>query len=291
DLEIFSAPLSAFFTAPPESKLWGELHASARAGLPWAAEQTLLPGFVLIGLAAAGLIFSIWTARQRALLAGGVALTVGLAMGTRFAGGGEIGYVALYEYLPGWDGIRTPGRLVLWTTLLLGILAAGAVCAFGQRVSQLVEERAEPGPGVWLRLAMLVPLVLVLGEGLNNTPHPIVPTQPAAMRVATGPLLVLPSDGGTDNHVMLWSTSRFQPVVNGNSGFVPLRLDQIRRTAETFPDQASIAALREQGVVTVLVLHDRIDRARWQAALDAPVEVLGVTRQDVGGDLLFQLSP
>jgi hypothetical protein len=288
DLAFFSAPLKGFFVAPAESRIWGEAHAAARADLPWHPEMTLLPGFVLYGLAAAGLVFSIWKLWQRLALLAGAVLTVMLGMGTQFFGG-DPGYVTLFEHLPGWDGIRTPGRLVLWTTLLLGILAAGAVCAFVQRAREVTAERGRTQLGPWLRLATLLPLALVLAEGLNVTPHPVVPLQPAAMRQAEGPLLVLPSDQLTDMNVMLWSTDRFVPLVNGGSGFTPQRQTEIRQLTEAFPDSASVSYLQELGVRTVIVLRDRIAGTSWEGALDNPVDELGIERQDVDDAVIFRL--
>ncbi|WFE25642.1 hypothetical protein O7623_19945 [Solwaraspora sp. WMMD791] len=288
DLAAYSPPLVGFFTAPQESLLWGDRHADARATLPWHPEMTLLPGFVLYALALAGLVFSIWTLRQRLLLLAGVLLSGILAMGTEFFGG-TYTYGLLFEYLPGWDGIRTPGRMMLWTTLLLAILAAGAVGAFVRRVDDIARQRVTGRPGGWLRLATLLPLLLVLVEGLNTTPHPAVPEQPQIMRVDEGPILVLPSGQNLDQHVMLWSTTRFQPVVNGGSGFTPDRLAEVREVTRTFPDQASISYLRELGVRTVVLRRDRVAGTPWQTTIDLPVDGLGIERADIGDTVVFRL--
>ncbi|HEX5543045.1 MAG TPA: hypothetical protein VFX60_16035 [Micromonospora sp.] len=291
ELDFYSPPLSGFFTAPPESLIWGDVHAPVREGLSWAPEMTLLPGFVLYGLAVAGLLFSIWTVRQRLLLLAGVLVTGVLAMGTRFFGG-TYTYLPLLEHLPGWEGLRTPGRLMLWTTLLLGVLAAGSVSAFAGRAWELAGQRIPPWPGPWLRLAMLLPLALVLVEGLNVTPHPRVPEQPAVLRADTGPVLVLPSGGrqsATDQHAMLWSTSRFQPLVNGVSGFVPRELAEVRETVATFPDQASVDYLRGLGVETVVVLRDRLAGTPWEHTIDEPVYGLDIEREEDGDIIVFRL--
>jgi hypothetical protein len=288
DLTFFSPPLKAFFIAPGESRIWGDAHAAARGGLRWPAEMTLLPGFALYALAAAGIVFSVWRLRHRLLLLAGVVLTVVLGMGTEFFGGNP-GYLTLFDTLPGWNGIRTPGRLVLWTTLLLGVLAAGAVCAFVGRARELAEQRGGRRLGPWLRLATLVPLALVLAEGLNTTPHPIVPQQPAAMRQADGPVLVLPSRDPYDANVMLWTTDRFEPLVNGTSGFVPRRLSEIREAAASFPDAASVDYLQELGVRSVVVLRDRLPGTPWAGALDRPTDGLGLERRDVGDAVIFRL--
>jgi hypothetical protein len=289
DLRLYSAPVNGFFVAPAESWLWGDLHAAARASLPWHPEQTLLPGFVLYGLALAGLVFSIWTVRQRLLVFAGVVGTVALAMGTRFFGG-TLTYLPLYETLPGWDGLRTPGRLVLWTTLLLGILAAGAVCAFIERARESRPVYAPQGLGPWLRVASLIPLVLVLAEGLNRTPHPLVPPAPEALRTAQAPVLVLPSDPFTDNVAMLWTTDGFPALANGNSGFETRRLTELREVTRTFPDVNSVDYLRELGVRTVIVLRVRPDGVKWPTPSDVSAEELGIQREDTPDAVVFRLS-
>ncbi|WP_233559046.1 hypothetical protein [Micromonospora radicis] len=288
DIAGFSPPLSGFVTAPAESRIWGGLHEGARSILPWHPEMTLLPGFALYALAAGGLFFSIWTVRQRLFLLAGVLVAMTLSMGTRFFGG-HFTYEPLFEFLPGWNGIRTPGRLMLWATLLLGLLAAGAVSAFAERVREISAERIPSWPSPWLRLATLVPLLLVVAEGTNTTPHPVVPPQPAAMRTVDGPLLVLPSGQNRDQPVMLWSTTRFQQVVNGGSGFTPRQLADVRRVTMTFPDQTSVDYLRTLGVQNVLVMRDQIVGTPWEVSVDAPLDGLGITREELGSVVAFRL--
>ena len=287
EVEMFSPPLRGFLIAPEQSWLWGAAHTDARATLSWPPEMALLPGFALLGLATAGLIFSVWSVRTRLLLAGGVVGTVILAMGTQFADGAL--YRPLYDTLPGWDGLRTPGRLVVWTTLLLGVLAAGAVSALVARARELARYRGSPYPGGWLRLAAVLPLALVLVEGLNVTPHVVVPPQPTALATVEGPVLVLPSVQLTDMQVMMWTTDRFVPLVNGGSGFVPRSLAQTRQITVTFPDQASVSHLRSLGVATVIVLPDRVVGTPWEGALYATGAEFGVTREEIDGVIVFRL--
>ncbi|SCF43313.1 hypothetical protein [Micromonospora mirobrigensis] len=288
DIAIYSPPVSGFFTAPGESRIWGSLHEGARAALPWPPEMTLLPGFVLYALALGGLFFSVWRLRHRLLLLAGVVVTMALAMGTRLFDG-TFTYVPLFDHLPGWNGLRTPGRMMLWATLLLGLLAAGAVSAFGERVREIAAERPPYRPGPWLRLATLVPLLLVAVEGLNSTPHPVVPAQPAALRSVEGPLLVLPSSQNLDQPVMLWTTTKFQQVVNGGSGFTPDQLDRVRGLTLNFPDAASVQQLRDLGVRNVVLLRDQLAGTPWERVVDTPVHQLGIAREEAAGVVVFRL--
>jgi hypothetical protein len=234
------------------------------------------------------LFISIWPLWSRALLAAGVVASVVLAMGSQFLDGAI--YEPLYNTLPGWDGIRTPGRLIIWTTLLLGVLAAGAVAGFLSRAQELALSRGEPRPGAWLKLAALVPAVLVLLEGLNTTPHVVVPPQPEALSSVQAPILVLPSDQITDMQVMMWTTDRFPQMVNGGSGFSPLSQIEARELTATFPDPQSVSYLRSLGVATVVVLPDRVAGTPWEATLSATGVEAGITREDVAGVIVFHLG-
>ncbi|MEV4756390.1 hypothetical protein AB0J86_14920 [Micromonospora sp. NPDC049559] len=372
-VEMFSPPLRGFFTAPPESWLWGERHAAARETLSFPGEMTLLPGVVLIGLACTGLFFSAWRVWHRVLLTAGVLVSVALASGTEFADHGAPGYATLVRYAPGWDAIRTPGRLVLWTTLLLGILAAGALtrsdprpaaapasgdtpvpaagpasadtpdpadarasggaaasadarasggaaasadarasggaAASADAAAPAVPRQAgavddapgsaagpggsagtSPRTGWLLRLAAIIPLALVIVEGVNTTPHPQVLPQPAALRGAAGPLLVLPSDGLLEFSVMLWATDGFPKMVNGLASFTPASQAQTRAATTSFPDSASVAYLRQLGIRTVIVLPGYAAGSPWQDVVNRPVDGLGIRREVIADAVVFRLD-
>jgi hypothetical protein len=214
-------------------------------------------------------------------------------MGTHGPAGGKAGYLVLYRLLPGFDAIRTSGRLVIWTTLFLALLAAGGVSAFTQRAIELRavrNEQAERSYTVALRFAAVLPLLLVLFEGVQNTPHPIMPTSPVAMHTITGPAMVLPSEDLPDMQVMLWSTDGFPKIVNGASGFVPQRLQDIRQRTQQFPDPDSVQALRDLGVKTVIVLRSRVMGTPFERAVDAPIDGLDVTRVERGDAVIYTLG-
>jgi hypothetical protein len=284
----FSPPLRGFFTAPPESWLWGERHAAARETLSFAGEMTLLPGVTLIGLAAAGLFVSAWRVRHRVLLALGVVVSVALASGTELVGGGDPGYVTLITYLPGFDAIRTPGRLVIWTTLLLGVLAAGALSAWRSAATATVPART-PTRSPAAALAVL-PVALILLEGVNTTPQaPVIP-RPAALTGAAEPLLVLPSSGTLEYTVMVWSTDGFPRMVNGLASFTPESQARTHAATVSFPDAASVAYLRDLGIRTVVLLPGYAVGTPWQEVAHRPVTGLGITREEIDGVIVFRLG-
>jgi len=290
-IELYSPPLSGLLTAPAESWLWGGVHANAAAQLSVPGEMTLLPGFALIALAVAGLVFSVWSWRIRLALLAGVVVSVLLTLGTNGPGHGRFGYLLLLDNLPGFTGIRTPGRLIVWTTLLLALLAAGAICALVGRVREAAELRGLPRPPGLARAALLVPVVLILLEGLGTTPHVRVPPPPAALAHVPAPYLVLPSDSGNDQLAMLWSTDRFADLVNGGSGVEPTELTDTRQAVANFPDADSISYLRHLGVRSVVVIPGLSGDPRWQALADLPIDGLGITRDSDGDAIVFHLTP
>lgn len=290
EIEFYSPPWRSLFIAPAESRIWGGAHAGPRSSLAWPAETTLLPGFALYALALVGLVFSIWKLWHRLVLLAGLAVAVILTLGTTFFEG-RWTYLPLFGHLPASFGVRVPGRLMLWVTLLLAVLAAGAVAEFVRRAELFAATRIPPWPGPWLRLATFVPLVLILVETVNATPHPLVPAQPAAMRSVSGPMLVLPTSPQFDQVVMLWTTSRFPEVANGGGGFAANQQAELRRSVENFPDTASIQYLREAGISSVLLVRSQAAGTPWEAAGDVAVDSLGIRREDVDDNtVLFTLN-
>ncbi|WP_250000544.1 hypothetical protein [Actinoplanes sp. M2I2] len=288
EIAFFSPPLRSLLIGPAESRIWGGAHEVPRSSLGWPAEMGLLPGFVLYALALAGLAFSIWTLRQRLLLLAALAVTIVLTLGTNFYEG-RWTYLPLFGHLPGSLGLRIPGRLMIWATLLLAILAAGAVAEFVRRAEHLAEHRIPPWPGPWLRLATFVPLLLVLAEGWNATAHPVAPAQPTAMRTVSGPMVVLPTAALTDQTIMLWSTTRFQPMANGAGGFAAARQAELRGRVQSFPDAASIEYLRSLNIDRVLLLRAPAAGTPWERAGDIPVDALGIRREDLDDAVVFHL--
>jgi hypothetical protein len=280
EIAFYSPPWRSLLIAPADSWVWGGAHTVPRRSLGWAPEMTLLPGFILYALALIGLFLSVWRWWQRLLLVIGLAAAAVLTLGHTFFSG-RWTYTPLFGHFPAAFGVRVPGRLMLWVTLVLAVLAAGAVAEFVRRLEQLSEQRIPPWPSPWLRLATLVPLALVVAEGVNTTAHPIVPAQPSALRTITAPMVVLPSADEIDDVTMLWSTSKFQPLVNGGGEFGAARQAELRRTIASFPDQPSIQYLRSIGVTTVILLRVQAQGTAWERAGDTPVESLGIRREDL----------
>lgn len=281
-VELYSPPVTGLFLAPAESTLWGQVQAGARAALTVPGEMTLLPGFVLYGLALAGLVHSVWPRPVRIGLAVGAVGFAVLSLGTNGPAGGRLGYLALL-HLPGFEAIRTPGRLILWATLMLALLGAGAVGAL------LAAARGRPA--IVARAAAVVAVAAVLIEGRGAIPHVPMPTAPPILSTVAAPYLVLPTHEVADMNVMLWSTDRFAPVVNGGSGLVPTEVRQVREVVATFPDAASVAHLRRIGVRSVVVLRGRAAGTPYADADVVPIDGLPLTRAVYPDAVVFTIQP
>ena len=304
NVEYYSPPPRAFFSAPADNLVWGEITGGARERLRAAAEQTLFPGALVLALALFGLFSDVWPRRLRIGLAAAIATAAVFSMGLAFLDG-RITYRLLFEYAPGWDGPRTPGRLHTLTTLFLALLAAGGAQAFVGQGPRLIRQRS------WLAPAVCSAFVLVIllegsafnrndgGSGALASPaHPTVPAPPRGLRDAKAPLIQLPADEFANplddlltHRYMVWSTEGFPELVNGISGVIPRRTLELGELARGFPDGPSVAGLRAAGVRSV-VLHPELARdTAWAGAADKPVEGLGIVRRVVGGIVLFDLNP
>lgn len=327
-VELFSPPWKGLFTAPSTSHLWGERMASWREGLGWEPEMVLLPGFVLLALAAAGLVLSSWPPRRRLALGAVVAVTALLALGTNAPGDGRWTYLPLFDHAPGWNAMRVSGRLIIWTTLALCLLAAGAVDvaagALARWARTAAPDRAgDGGPGGpdgqdvpggpdvpcgpraagrregrdalppvarWGLVCLLaLPAACIVTEGRGDVPSWGVQQAPVRVGDLPGPVLFLPSDPMGDYHLMLWTTDRFPVTANGYSGFDPPAQVETRARARTFPDADSVDWLRSKGVSTVVLVRSRSGGTPYEQAADRDVTGLGIGRSDLGDAIVFDL--
>jgi hypothetical protein len=286
----FSSPLRSFLAAPAESFLWKEPSLRARAPLPAPAEQVLFPGLTIGLLALAGLFGSVFPRRLRIGLAVGVAVCAVLSLGLRDVSGLDrylTPYRLLYDFAPGWDGVRTPGRINTLTSLGLALLAGAGVCVVTRAVRRAGTGRwpafAVPALAAGLTAAILV-------EGLGPLPHPAVPQVPAAQHDATPPILQLPW-GPDEFRYVYWSTAGFPALVNGVGGFSPDTMSRLQRTVYTFPDERSVMTLRRLGVRTVLLHPERTGGTPWANAATRPTHRLPLQRRVAGDTVVYQLDP
>ncbi len=285
-VEAFSGPLTVFAAAPGENLVWGDATEAIRDDLQNPQEKTLFPGLVILGLAIAGLASPAFPRGLRIGLGAGVAGVSVLALGFQEADGLLWPYRVAYEVLPGWDGMRTPGRLFTFATLGLALLAGAGAAA--------LLRRARPGSAavVPALAGALVLLIATEGRGIPFDPtdsqaQPSVPEAPADVSEVPAPQLHLPATLAEDNRrYLLWSTDGFQDIVNGRSSVQPEYTADVIAAMSHFPDPASVALLRREGIASVLLHTDRIIGSPQGLALGRPIAGLGLDRRRLGGGVI-----
>jgi hypothetical protein len=306
EVKNYSSGPAALLSASSENRVWGGITSGARAHVHSKNEDVFFPGGAILILALIGLIGlgaaggrPPLTKRTRIGLALGILTCSILAMGLGLTGAGYP-YRLLFDYAPGWNGVRVPGRIFTLATLFYAVLAAVGV----QLVVHAVRRWGTGGS--LTRLPALVGAILlvgILGEGAGHLADPVVP-QPARAEVGLpGPLLDLPTDGALDRLWQYYSTDGFPKIPIGESTFDIPAVDDLRGGMNAFPDKASVEKLRYYGIRTV-VLHTAMPKGLPheqgyvipeppdpQAAAAKPIAGLGITRQQVGSVVIYEIGP
>jgi len=291
EVASYSGPVYAFLVAPEENPIWGEATAGPRDELERIPEKTLFPGLAIVALAIAGLWSSTFPRNTRIGLAAAVAAISVLALGFKEEGGLLWPYRVVYETLPGWEGIRTPGRLVTFSSLGLALLAAAGAELAARAARAKAARRAAPVAVA----AALATIVVVEGRGIPFDPfddlaQPSPPDPPVDVAALPAPQLNLPAERPHDNRrYLLWSTDGFPDMVNGRSSTNPVFTAEVIARARSFPDRRSAEFLRRLGVRTVLVYPLRTRRARWDRGGGRLPPRLGLTRSREGDAIVYEI--
>jgi hypothetical protein len=305
EVENYSSGPAALVSASSENRVWGAVTAGAREHVHSKNEDVFFPGGLILLLAllgAAGVGGSPLTRRLRIGLLLGIVVCSVLAMGLGLTGAGYP-YRLLFDYAPGWNGVRVPGRVFMLATLFYALLAgAGAQWLQARSRALVARSRLSAGPATGALVGGVL-LIGLLGEGAGHLGHPVVPMPARAEVGLPGPRLDLPTDGAYDRVWQFFSTDGFPKIPIGNSTFDMPAVDDLRGGMKGFPDQASIEKLRFYGIKTV-VLHlekfkelppvhglGQAEPPDVAAAAAKPVTGLGVTRRRAGSSLIYEIGP
>jgi hypothetical protein len=255
----FSAPPKAFLSAPKEDLIWGSVTAPIRQTLATPNEQNQFPGVVVLLLAVTGLVAgAVLPRRLRVGLGVGVAVVAVASLGLGVLHG-DFSYRLLLDNAPGWDGVRTPGRLATLTSLGLSLLAAAGAHRLAGGAARRLGHRGG-------RLAPAVPVALmaamagaVLAEGRGSVPNPAVPPVPSGQDAVPGPQYHLPTNAAYDRVYQYWSVNGFPLIANGVATFGIHSQDALRVKMASFPDARSVDILRREGFRSV-ILHLDVER-------------------------------
>ena len=286
-ISYYSPPLKAFLAAPETSLIWGPVTAPVRAGIDAVAEKTLFPGLAILLLALVGLGWRGYPKTLRIGLGLAALATAILSLGFAAEGVGSwLPYRWLFEVLPGWQGIRVPGRLQTITSLLLALLAAGGAA----RIAAALADRSKNELWAGASAALLTLLVLIEGSGLVY-PHPRVPAAPASLAGLRQPLLQLPAEAPDNRRYLLWSTDGFPKMLNGRTGFQPRYFAATLSAADGLSTVQSLENLRSRGVATIVINEQLPGGRKLAASAQRLLPVSGVASERRGPLLILRLPP
>jgi hypothetical protein len=282
EVEYYSPPLRGFLTTTSSDLVWGDVTAHRRALLPKdPIEVTLFPGVTVVLLALLGLASAAYPLRLRIGLAAGTLLCFALSYGFH-PNHPLTPFRILYDFAPGWDNVRTPGRINNLTSLGLALLA-GAGLALLVRSVRRVSPAAAHATG-----AVCVAAILV--EGFGPIPHVRVQPVPPGQLAAPTPELNLPTYPVLDGDYAYWGIGTFPTMANSAASFDPTVILNMRTAVQNFPDAQSVRFLRRIGVRSV-ILHRRFAVGGiWRDAANRPVAGLGITRRYDGDLVIFDLG-
>lgn len=281
EVRYYSPPPRALLAAPAQNPFWGPRTAKTRDSLPFSSEACLFPGVIVSMLALLGLTVGKISWRLKILLLLLVSGSVVLSFGFAFENG-VFGYRWLYQFGPGWKGLRTPGRLATLTSLGLGLLASAAI----ERTRSSLARK-----GAWLPYALSLVLAAgVILEGANSAKPGGFTHPPGGTASAMVPQYHLPSAHFIDALYMMWSIDdNFPSMANGYSGFLPSSLRHLRDQTVGFPDPKSIRVLQGYGVRSVIVHRSLAKGTPWEGAIDKAFEDLGITRTINGDAAVYEI--
>ncbi len=296
EVKNYSSGPAALVAASSENRVWGSVTAGARDHVHSKNESVFFPGGLILLLAGVGLAAgSALTRRLRLGLAAGIVVVSVLALGMGLTGAGYP-YRLVYDFAPGWNGVRVPGRIFTLATLFYALLAGAGAATLARAAGRRTRSHAAGA------IAGVALAVAIVGEGAGHLGHPVVP-QPARAEVGLpGPLLDLPTDGAADRIWQYFSTDGFYDIPVGNSTFDFPAVDDLRGGMSGFPDKASVEKLRYYGIKTVVLhLHMPVlpgivgyataEPPNAAAAAAKPIAGLGVTRRRVGSLVIYEIGP
>jgi hypothetical protein len=277
EVAMFSAERASYITAPPQNWLWGWTGWRYQGD-----ERHLFPGLVGFALALVGLAWRprrvVWIYLALMLLA--VELSLGL--------NGAL-YRWLYDHVFTFRGFRAPARFAILACCAMAVLAG-----FGVRYLQRL---VGPSPA---RRRLLVTVALIAIGVESGTARITLIAQPTApppvyrfLKTQERSVVIeFPISGITT--YMFWSIFHWHSLVSGYSGYTPRDVVDTMALMETFPDDDSVARLRELDVRYVLIhqaFYQPAEYAELMERLAVRAELIpsGGYRDWIGNTQVFEI--
>jgi hypothetical protein len=284
----------ASYLVPPENTLaggWWKAHIDARPR-PIYGEQTLFAGWIALTLGLIGLLTLVRGAQAPpAAWVCPVLVVVGflLSLGPSplLLGGPALAPFGWLASLPGFSGMRAPGRFAMLAMMGLSGLAALGAAAIKGRLGRFGA----------ICVAALIPLMLVewfvVGFGAGKPQvHPIPPIYQTPQVRSARAIASLPeyrdrSDWPKGGDYLYYSTAHWRPIVNGFGRTEPPGQAAVVQAVRDFAlDPRPARALGIQYIVVHAARLEGAERGLVEAALANPLCRLAT---QIGDDYLFEL--
>ena len=282
DILLYSATVANYLATTPANVIHGEW--SAHFGQ---SERFLFPGVLATLMAALGLTV-IDRRRVTIVTLGAIGFVISLGLNTPF-------YDALRAIVFPYRGLRAPAR-----ASILVYLALAALAAYGwSRVWRGRSMRVTAIATILAGSMLLFEFRTTLDRWLTIPERPAEVYQWLAMqpRAVVAEIPFAESDRLHEIHDGLYmfnSTWHWQPIVNGYSGFFPKSFMDLAENTASFPDERSIAYLKQRGVELLVIHGSLMEPERFggmtAALLARPdIEAMAQFEERMGSDVVFRL--
>jgi hypothetical protein len=303
EIYSYSADVTDFLVAPPQSLVWGRATGVFRPD-PYTrgngAERSLFAGLIPYLLAALGIVylhgrgrskrFVLWFYVILAVLAGVMCLGVALYAFGRHAGV-WMPYRLLYRFFPGFKAIRTPTRMFVLVLLSLSVLGGFGVKWIREKLARRLDFVAVVSLVVALLVLMTVEVMptgieMKRMETRNEFPSvyswlagrrgeaptvffPLAPYDPAAPS-GMDDLAYVGMEPQRDYH----NIANWKKMLNGYSGYTPVSYKDAVRYTRNFPSARALSFLRDLEIEYVVIEGPRYEKTAMrdllQRALSSP---------------------
>lgn len=266
-----SATWRNYLGAPAANAVYGKAFAQFADD-----ERRLFPGFTAIALAIVALwpripnpkariaafrdfVSSRFRDNPRWAYALGLLIALDISLGLN-----GLTFPLLYDHLLPFRALRIPARMGLMVGFSLAVLAGyGAARVIGGLTSIRARRTVLAGLGM-LMLIEYASKPLDLQPIQTKIPQAYADLLRDRADSPDAAIVEYPNSGRDDPTYMFYSTSHFQKLVNGYSGFFPASYFQFNDAFRGFPDDQAVLAVKGRGVRYVLVHGERMIGNRYE---------------------------
>lgn len=301
ELNVWSAPLQSYLSAPPQNTFYTKFNGIVVTNIH--GELTLFPGFIASLLGIIGFIDTVrrklWSIAIAFFLIIFLSVIFSFGMNLRITHGGEVvstmlPYSLLYQYLPGFNALRVPARWWMIGSLALSVLAGIGVAALWQQrmwrwgasllaIIAVMEHLAIPMPT--MAVQPLHPVYAWLRQA-DQAEHRVVLELPLPeeLTIATIPILA---------ERQFQQTYHWRSLVVGYSGLTPHGTREILRLAQQLPDDHVIRYFAHLGIDTLIIHRDEfLDQNKLNTLLQwADRSPMLERKVDVGTAVAYAIRP